>query len=282
MTARTLFAKIWDAHVIADLGDNAYLLHIDRHLLHDLGGSRGLLDLKDRGIKVHSPHLTFATPDHAISSARGRASTSKIGVELLQALRADPSIAWERVTAFHLDEFIGMGAEHPASFRRFLVDRLFAHVPVGAFHGLRGEAANPAAECARYAALLAAQPPSLAVLGIGENAHLAFIDPPMCDFREPLDVRVVELDEPCRRQMVHDGAFARLEHVPGRALSLTIPFLMRVPRVVPVVPGPAKTKAVTAALEGPLTCACPASILRRHSDALLFLDRASAAGLPCA
>ena len=89
MTARTLFAKIWDAHVVADLGDNAYLLHVDRHLLHDLGGSRGLLDLKRRGIKVHSPHLTFATPDHAISSAKGRAGTSKVGVELLKALRAE-------------------------------------------------------------------------------------------------------------------------------------------------------------------------------------------------
>ena len=107
MTARTLFAKIWDAHVVADLGDNAYLLHVDRHLLHDLGGSRGLLDLKRRGIPVHSPHLTFATPDHAISSARGRAGTSKIGTELLQALRAEtrrgrhPPLRHRRARAGH-------------------------------------------------------------------------------------------------------------------------------------------------------------------------------------
>ena len=87
MHPRTQFAKIWDAHVVADLGDNAFLLHVDRHLLHDLGGSRGLLDLKRRGLPVHSPHLTFATPDHAISSAPGRAATSPVGLDLLKALR---------------------------------------------------------------------------------------------------------------------------------------------------------------------------------------------------
>src|SRR5262245_33311994 len=109
MPPRTLFAKIWDAHVIADLGDNAYLLHVDRHLLHDLGGSRGLLDLKRRGIPVHSPHLTFATPDHAISSARGRAGTSKIGTELLEALRAETREADIRL--FDIDE-PGQGIVH--------------------------------------------------------------------------------------------------------------------------------------------------------------------------
>ncbi len=109
MTARTLFAKIWDSHVVADLGDNAYLLHVDRHLLHDLGGSRGLLDLKRRGVKVHSPQLTFATPDHAISSARGRAGTSKVGTELLAALRVETKEAGIRL--FDIDE-PGQGIVH--------------------------------------------------------------------------------------------------------------------------------------------------------------------------
>ena len=199
--------------------------------------------------------------------------------EMLSALRADTTIPWDRVTAFHLDEYIGVDAGHPASFRRFLVDRLFAHVPVRAFHGLAGEAGDPEAECRRYAALLREARPALAILGIGENGHLAFIDPPMCDFFEPADVRVVELDEPCRHQQVHDGSFATLEDVPRRALSLTIPFLMGVPRAVAVVPGPAKRAAIAAAVEGPATCACPASVLRRHPDARLFLDTASAAGL---
>jgi glucosamine-6-phosphate deaminase len=199
--------------------------------------------------------------------------------EFLAALREDASIPWDRVTAFHLDEYIGIDATHPASFRRFLIDRLFAHVPVREFHQLAGEAADPAAECARYAALLEAERPSLAILGIGENGHLAFIDPPVCDFFETADVRVVELDEPCRRQQVHDGAFATIDDVPRTALSLSIPRLMRVPRAVAIVPGPAKRAAIAAALDGPVTCACPASILRRHPDARLFLDDASAAGL---
>jgi glucosamine-6-phosphate deaminase len=199
--------------------------------------------------------------------------------EMLAALREDPEIPWGRITAFHLDEFVGVSAQHPSSFRRFLRERLFDHVGVSAFHGLDGEAKDPRAECARYAALLRDHAPSLAVLGVGENGHLAFIDPPECDFADPFDVRVVTLDEPCRRQQVHDGAFAALDDVPRTALSLTIPFLMRVPEVVAVVPGPAKRAAVGAALGGPLTPACPASILRRHPRATLFLDEASENGL---
>jgi glucosamine-6-phosphate deaminase len=199
--------------------------------------------------------------------------------EFLAELRAAPGIDWPRVVAFHLDEYVGVSADHPASFRRFLVDRLFAHVPVGAFHGLEGRARDLDAECARYASLLARHAPSLALLGIGENGHLAFVDPPMCDFAEPRDVRVVLLDEPCRAQQVHDGGFARIEDVPRAGLSLTVPYLMRVPRAVAIVPGPAKRAAVAAAVDGPCTTACPASILRRHRDATLFLDEASAAGI---
>ena len=199
--------------------------------------------------------------------------------EFLAALRQASGIDWSSLTAFHLDEYVGVGPDHPASFRRFLVDRLFAHVRPRAFHGLDGEAKDLAAECASYAERLRREPPRLAILGIGENGHLAFIDPPMCDFAEPADVRVVELDEPCRRQQVSDGGFATLAEVPRTALSLSIPFLMRVPRAVAIVPGPAKRAAIAAALGGPVTTACPASILRRHPDATLFLDEASAGGL---
>jgi glucosamine-6-phosphate deaminase len=197
--------------------------------------------------------------------------------EFLAALREDGSIPWGKVVAFHLDEYVGIGPQHPASFRRFLTDRLFDHVRVQAFHGLDGEAVDQAGECARYAALLQRERPQLAILGIGENGHLAFIDPPVCDFAEKVDVRVVELDEPCRRQQVHDGSFPRIEDVPRTAFSLTIPFLLGVPRAVAIVPGPAKQAAIQAALDGPVTTACPASILRRHTNATLFLDEASAA-----
>jgi glucosamine-6-phosphate deaminase len=199
--------------------------------------------------------------------------------EFLAALRQEPGIDWPKLTAFHLDEYVGIAPDHPASFRRFLVDRLFAHVKVAAFHGLDGQAQDLAAECARYAALLRREAPALAILGIGENGHLAFIDPPVCDFSERADVRVVELDEPCRRQQVNDGCFPSLAEVPRTALSLTVPFLMQVPRAVAIVPGPAKRAAIQAAIQGPVTTACPASILRRHRDATLFLDEDSAAGL---
>lgn len=199
--------------------------------------------------------------------------------EFLAALRQEPGIDWPSLTAFHLDEYVGVAPDHPASFRRFLVDRLFDHVEVAAFHGLDGQAPDLASECARYAWLLRQAGPALAILGIGENGHLAFIDPPVCDFAEPADVRVVELDEPCRRQQVNDGCFATLADVPRTALSLTVPFLMGVPRVVAIVPGPAKRAAIQAAVRGPVTAACPASILRRHRDATLFLDEDSAAGL---
>jgi len=199
--------------------------------------------------------------------------------EFLAALRADPDVPWTKLVAFHLDEYVGVGPDHPASFRRFLTDRLLDHVPVGAFHGLDGKAKDLAAECGRYAGLLRREAPSLAILGIGENGHLAFIDPPMCDFHDPAEVRVVELDEPCRHQQVHDGGFARVEDVPRMALSLTIPRILAFPRAVALVPGPAKRAAIAAALDGPVTTACPASILRRHPDARLFLDVESAADL---
>jgi glucosamine-6-phosphate deaminase len=175
-----------------------------------------------------------------------------------------------------MDEYAGMHGNHPASFRRFLRERLLDHVPVAAFHQLDGEAADAEAECERYAGLLGAAQPCLAIMGIGENGHLAFIDPPVCDFSDPRDVRAVGLDQLCRMQQVHDGAFARLEEVPRRALSLTVPFFLRVPRALVFVNGVRKSAAVRAALEGPIAEACPASALRRHPCGILFLDEAAA------
>jgi len=199
--------------------------------------------------------------------------------EFLEALVAAPDLDWSRVVAFHLDEYLGMGDGAPQSFRRFLLDRLVERTGLRAFHGLRGEAADAEAECARYADLLESQPLDFAVLGVGENGHLAFIDPPFCDFDDPAAVKVVELDEACRLQQVHDGAFDALDDVPRRALSLTIPTVMARPKLFAIVPGPAKQAAVNAAVEGPIATTCPASILRRHPDAHLFLDRDSAAML---
>lgn len=234
-------------------------------------------------------------PDRATAGADGAqiaaaiihdaiARSGKAAVVFASAVSQDPFLAairtqeidWPRVTAFHMDEYVGMSAGHPASFRRFLRDRLFDHVPVAAFHQLDAEARDADAECERYAALLRDANPCLVIMGIGENGHLAFIDPPVCDFHDPRDVRPVELDDVCRMQQVHDGAFARLEDVPSHALSLTVPFFLRVPRALVFVNGEHKSAAVHTALDGPVSESCPASALRGHPNAILFLDPAAA------
>src|SRR6185369_222873 len=212
---------------------------------------------------------------HAIQE-RGRASVILASApsqnEFLASLADAPDIDWSRVTGFHLDEYLGMDEHAPQSFRRFLIDRLVNKVPFGAFHGLRGDAADGAQEANRYAHLLKEHPPDFAVLGIGENGHLAFIDPPFCDFNDPQAVKVVELDEVCRNQQVNDGAFATLDDVPRDALSLTIPTLMRTPKLFAIAPGPAKRHAIKRTLEKPVSTSCPASILRTHPNAHLFID----------
>ena len=196
--------------------------------------------------------------------------------EFLANLSDEPDLDWSRVTAFHLDEYLGMDERAPQSFRRFLIDRLVNKVPLGDFHGLKGDADDGAEEAERYAALLKENPPDFAVLGIGENGHLAFIDPPFCDFNDPKAVKVVELDEVCRNQQVNDGAFASLEEVPRDALSLTIPTLMARPKLFAIAPGLAKRQAIKNTVEGPVSTQCPASILRTHPEAHLFIDKDSA------
>jgi glucosamine-6-phosphate deaminase len=196
--------------------------------------------------------------------------------EFLANLVEAPGIDWSRVIAFHLDEYLGMDESAPQSFRRFLIDRLANKVPLGGFNGLRGEASDGAAEAFRYSQLLQENPPDIGVLGIGENGHLAFIDPPFCDFNDPEAVKVVQLDEVCRNQQVNDGAFSSLDAVPRDALSLTIPTLMARPKLFAIAPGPAKRQAIKNTIEGPISTTCPASILRTHPDAHLFIDSDSA------
>jgi len=196
--------------------------------------------------------------------------------EFLANLAEAPDVDWSRVSAFHLDEYLGMDERAPQSFRRFLIDRLVNKVPLREFHGLRGDAPDAAQEADRYAELLRTNPPDFAVLGIGENGHLAFIDPPFCDFNDPQAVKVVELDEVCRNQQVNDGAFASLDAVPRNALSLTIPTLMARPKLFAIAPGPAKRAAIKNTVEGRISTQCPASILRTHTDAHLFIDQVAA------
>jgi glucosamine-6-phosphate deaminase len=196
-------------------------------------------------------------------------------VEFLDALAAEPDLDWSRVTAFHMDEYIGLGPDAAQSFGRFIREHLLDRVGVGRAHFIDGTASVPA-ECARYAALLRDAPIDIVCMGIGENGHVAFNDPPVADFNDRLAVKAVELDERCRQQQVHDGCFPSFDAVPRHALTLTVPSLMSAAMVSVVVPAPSKADAVHAAVYGPIATACPASILKRHSNATMFLDLDSA------
>lgn len=185
-------------------------------------------------------------------------------------------IAWDRVVALHLDEYLGIDAEHPASFRRWLVERVQKPFRPGAFHFIEGDAADTAGEVQRYARLLLEHSVDLGFVGIGENGHIAFNDPPVADFDDPHTVKVVELDEACRRQQLGEGWFPTLADVPTHAITLTVPAIMAFKRIISVVPDRRKAEAVRAALEGPIDTACPASILRTHPNLTMYLDHESA------
>jgi glucosamine-6-phosphate deaminase len=198
--------------------------------------------------------------------------------ETLEALRDEPGVDWSRIDAFHLDEYLGLPAGAPQSFGRWLRDRLFDRLPFHRVHYLDGAAADAQAECERYARLLQEQPIDLAFLGIGENGHLAFNDPGVADFRDPLRVKVVEkLDGACRQQQVNDGQFRVLAEVPTRAITVTIPALFSARGALVAVPGSRKAEIVRRTLRGPVDASCPATVLRGHANACLFLDLDSAA-----
>jgi glucosamine-6-phosphate deaminase len=219
----------------------------------------------------------------AAVEARGEANvmlaTGNSQLVFLDELVLMPGIAWERVRAFHMDEYVGLAPSHPASFQRYMRERVAARAPFLEFHYLTGDAPDPQAEADRYAALLGAHPLDLCCAGIGENGHLAFNDPPVADFDDPLDVKIVALEPVSRRQQVGEGHFAAIDDVPTHALTVTIPALLRAGRVLVIVPEARKADPVHDALYGPVSTACPASVLRRHANATLFLDDASSARL---
>ncbi|MBX3053463.1 MAG: glucosamine-6-phosphate deaminase [Caldilineaceae bacterium] len=215
----------------------------------------------------------------AAMAARGSSrvifATGASQYDFLDALCKTPAIDWSRVTAFHLDEYVGISADHPASFRRYLQERLFSRLPFAAVHLLAGDAPDPAAECRRYASLLAEAPVDIACVGIGENGHLAFNDPP-ADFHTTAAVHVVDLDEACRAQQVGEGHFPSLAAVPPQALSMTVPAILAARVISCVVPDARKAEAVRCTLQGPIDPACPASAMRTHAHCRLYLDSASA------
>jgi glucosamine-6-phosphate deaminase len=197
-------------------------------------------------------------------------------IQTLAALVALGNVDWRKVTMFHMDEYLGLDAEHPASFRRFLRERVEQRVRPKTFHCIEGEAMQPLAECERYARLLAAQPIDLCLLGIGENGHLAFNDPPVAEFADRYAVKLVKLDEACRQQQVGEGHFPALADVPQYALTLTIPALCAARRMLCIAPERRKAQVVRDALRGPVSPECPASWLRRQAHCTLFLDAESA------
>jgi glucosamine-6-phosphate deaminase len=199
--------------------------------------------------------------------------------EFLRALamkaQAAPAL-WKRVDVFHMDDYVGLADDHPQAFRNYLRRHFLDHVPTGSFQPIGGAAPNAEAEAARYADLLAAGPIDAIALGIGENGHIAFNDPPAADFHDPVLVKVVELDAACRQQQVNDGCFSAVREVPRLAITLTLPVFARAGALCCIVPGVRKARAVRTALTDPIGSACPATILRTHPNSQLFLDQESA------
>ena len=196
--------------------------------------------------------------------------------EMLETLVASPRIDWSKVTVFHLDEYVGLPVSHPASFRRYLRERFVERLPAPprAFHEINAEG-DAQAECDRLNRLIEGQTIAVAFVGIGENGHLAFNDPP-ADFETEDPYIVVRLDDACRRQQLGEGWFPTFEDVPDRAISMSIRQIMKSQAIVCTVPDERKAKAVQAAVEGPVTPDVPASILQRHPATTLYLDRESA------
>ena len=193
--------------------------------------------------------------------------------EMLAALVETKGIDWQRVEAFHMDEYVGLDTAAPQRFARFLCDRLFDRLPFRAVHLIESGMADAVKQ---YEKLLQAAPIDLVCLGIGENGHIAFNDPPVADFADPAWVKVVELDEICRQQQVNDGCFATFNEVPRQAITLTIPALLSGSRLICTVPGPTKRQAVFRTLHDSVSTQCPSTILRSHVGCTLFLDRESA------
>ena len=204
------------------------------------------------------------------------AATGASQFEFLERLVTASGLDWARTVFFHLDEYVGLSDTHPASFRKYLRERIVDRVHPGAFHFIEGDAADPAAECRRVGALIARQPIDVAFVGIGENGHLAFNDPP-ADFETTVSYLVVDLDEDCRRQQLGEGWFASLDDVPRRAISMSVQQILNAGEIVCVVPDARKARAVRECLEGEVSPRHPASILQRHPRTTVFLDAPAAA-----
>jgi len=218
--------------------------------------------VRDRGVA----HVMFATGNSQL--------------RFLEALVTEtPDVPWSDTVVFHMDEYVGVRPDHPAGFQKYIRERIVDRTAPRAAYYVEG-LGDAEAECARYTDLLLAHPLDLCCLGIGENGHLAFNDPPVADFDDPLDVKVVELDTACRQQQINEGHFSDMASMPTHAITVTIPALLRATQVVAIVPEARKAEPVRAALTGPISTACPASALRTIDHATVHLEPDSARLLP--
>lgn len=197
-------------------------------------------------------------------------------IRLLKELTADAKIDWSRMTLFHLDEYLGISGEHPASFGRYMRELVTDKVAPQKFNYLAGDPIEPMAECDRYYRLLSAQPIDLCFLGIGATGHIAFNEPEVADFNDPYPVKLVKLDDRSRQQQVDGGFFDRIEAVPQYAMTLTLPTICQAKRICCLAMGAKKAQIVNTMLTGEISPACPASILRKYPTATLYLDEAAA------
>jgi len=203
------------------------------------------------------------------------AATGASQFDFLEALTNITSVDWSKTIMFHLDEYIGIPESHPASFRKYLKERLIVKVHPGLVYLINGDAGDPQLECERLNRIISKKEIDVSFVGIGENGHLAFNDPP-ADFNTEKPYIVVELDEACRRQQLGEGWFESFDEVPRRAISMSIKQIMKSKNVICTVPDSRKAQAVDDCLEGNVSPYHPASILRKHNNAFLFLDRNSA------
>jgi len=214
-----------------------------------------------------------AIADHGI--ARIVAATAASQIEFLDSLTRAPGIDWTRVEAFHLDEYIGLPVSHPGSFRKMLVQQLVSKTGIPKYHLLDGDAPDPAGVVRRVGAAIASAPVDVAFLGIGENGHIAFNDPP-ADFNTENPYIIVDLDEACRQQQVGEAWFADISQVPKQAISMSVRQILKANEILAVVPDTRKAQAIERCFEGEITPLAPASILRTHPNATIYLDRNSA------
>ncbi len=247
--------------------------------------------VQNLAVSVHSDRASMGQAAAKDAAARINAVIAKNGVanvifaaapsqnETLEYLLKE-NVDWTKVRGFHQDEYIGLDPAHPAGFGNFMRRTIFDLVPFMELHYLLCSPEEAEAKCASYSELLKKYPADLIFLGFGENGHMAFNDPAVADFNDPKMVKIVELDDICRQQQVNDGCFNHIDEVPKQAMTLTLSLIMSIPNAICTVPTDRKANAVYGALCGPVTTECPASILRQHPNAALYIDEPAASKLP--